>query len=433
MSEGRAFPRDVDAEKGVLASLLLAPVDVRAFCSAHDVTADVFYLPAHQILFEAATFIVDSARPLDFLTLASALRDAGKLDAIGGAPYINELFGFLPSAANVKAYTEAVLEKRLRRRAIEIGTRLTAEAYGIGGDALEMVAEAHGQIGELLLRKGKRASVRDVLKEIIAEVLDGRDDVGLLKTGVEGMDGRLELFRGDLLVISAPTSCGKSALAFQIAFSLAKMNQRVALYPLEMKQKQTLRRALAQLGGDNADFLRKLVKSAKASGVTSQQTQKLLDAFAATAGSVALMPIHLRDDLHGFEAIRADLRTEAARGELSFVVVDYLQLLQSERNFERKQLAIAHFTQGFKLLAKELDCVICIPSQVNKEGGTREAQDAENDASSLIKIHGEEDKNGDVHPGRVSVWKQREGARHVDLPFVFNPAFTRFDYREVTS
>lgn len=427
----REFPSDPNAERGVIASLLLAPVDVRSLLATHGVSGQSLYLPAHQLILDTCVEIVDDGCALDFITLGTRLESKGKLDAVGGPGYLHELFDFLPSAANVSWYLDTLLETAVRRRSIEIATRLANGAYDRSNSVRELVAAAHGDIGAMLQTKSKRPSIRDTMNEILAEVLNGRDDSGLIKTGMEGFDGRIELFRGDFLVISAPTSCGKSALAFQIALNCAMRGQRCALYPLEMKQKQSLKRAIAQLGGDSPEYIRRLVKSTKEQGGEPHpETVKTLDRFAATAKTVANLPVHMRDDVASFEGIRADMRTEHGKAPFTFAVVDYLQLIQTERSFERRQLAIAHFTQGFKLLAKELDCVICVPSQINKAGGTREAEDAENDASCLVKIHGEEDAKGDVHPGRVSVWKQREGARHIDLPLVFNPAFTRFDYQE---
>jgi len=162
----------------------------------------------------------------------------------------------------------------------------------------------------------------------------------------------------------------------------------------------------------------------------NDHARKIVENFMTTARTIAALPIHMRDDLSLWEQIRADLRAEHVRQPFGFVMIDYLQLIQSNVRHQSRQLAIAEITQGAKLLAKELDCVICLPSQQNKDGGTREAQDAENDASALVKIHGEENEHKEMRPGRITVWKQREGERHIVLPLAFNPIMTRFDYAE---
>lgn len=429
MSLNRAFPQDIDAERGALASLLLAPNDVRALFARHNIGPDLFYLHAHRLLMETCCAIVDAGRPLELITIARALDDAGNLEKAGGAAYVNELYGFLPSAANVKAYTEILLEKHLRRQTIEIGTRMASDGYEPGDNSLELLAEAHGRIGQLLSRKGRRVSVADSLQEIVDEVREGKDESGLMSTGVMGIDGRLKLFRGDLFIVSAPTSCGKTALASQIAWGNAMAGRRVALYPLEMAQKRILKRAIAQLGGNNADFVRKTVQAAARGAVDADRAKQVVDDFMTTARTIKALKLHIRDDLWSWEQIRADLRTEHAREPFSFVLVDYLQLIKTARHYERRQLAIAEITQSAKHLAKELECVLCMPSQVNKEGGTREAQDAENDADALLKICADADED-EPKPGKITVWKQRDGERHLALPLKFNSLLTRFEYQD---
>lgn len=429
----RAFPQDPEAERAVLASIALAPMDCRTICAEMGIDGGTFYLPAHRLIFEAQIRIIDSGKTLDFITLAQRLRDDGNLEKVGGPALLNELYVLLPSAANVRQYAEIVREKYFRRRAIEIGTELAQRGYEPGDNTGELVADAHGKLGLLMGTKGKRKSVAESLQEIVDEVRDGRDESGLLATGVDGVDKRLLLYRGDLLIVSAPTSCGKTALSAQMAWGVAMAGGRVAVYPLEMAQKRMLRRAIAQLGGMNADFVRSVVVRQRQGLIGEDKAAKIVADFMATARTIKNLKLHVRDDVSNWEQIRADLRTEHAREPFAFVMIDYLQLIKTQRQYERRQLAIAEITQGAKLLAKELDCVICMPSQVNKEGGTREAQDAENDADALVKIHPEEDQNGDVRPGRVSVWKQREGERHIDLPLTFNGLLTRFEYRDQPS
>lgn len=425
----REFPQSAEAERGVLGAMFLSPIDVRAMCAEEGVGTAEFYLPAHAALFKAMAGILDAGRPLEFIVLLQHLQDAGQLDTVGGPAYLNELSVLLPSAAYVKHHIEIVREKAKRRALIAALTRALTTAYDGADDTQELISDTHAAVGALVHERSKRPAVVDVVNEIIAEVRDGRDDTGLIAMNLPGIGDRLRLYRGDLLIISAPTSCGKTALASQIALQLAKEGRRVAMYPLEMAQRQMLRRAIAQIGGHNADFVRKLVRQADPMN-PSQKTRQIVGEFVETAKAVIRFGLHIRDDLFRWDQIRADLRTEHAKRPFAFAMIDYLQLIQTGTRHERKQLAIAEITQGAKMLAKELDCIICIPSQVNKEGGTREAQDAENDASALVKIHGEEDASGDVHPGRVSIWKQREGQRHVDLPLQFNGLLTRFEEKE---
>lgn len=422
------LPQAPDAEEGVLASFILAPREVAALCGREGIRPESFHIPANAEIFGVLCELWEQSKPVEALTISQTLRDRNKLDAVGGFPKISSLTMLLPTAANVKHYLDIVLEKHRLREIIRVCTEYAARSYD-EQDALPALLDGlHGEVTALTQRRAPRQTVRDVVKEILKEITTGESDATLLKTGMEGVDGRLSLYRGDVLMITAPTSCGKSALSFQMAFQAAMRGHRIALYPLEMKQKQSLKRAIAQLSGYNAEFVRKLAINAKTEA-QNQQAQKAVRDFADAASTVINMRPHMRDDLHSIEAITADIRAEHAVNPIDFIVIDYLQLIQTGKRYERRQLELASITQGLKQLAQSLDCVICVPSQVNKEGGTREAQDAENDASALIKIHADQNDAGDIHPGRVEIWKQREGARHVDLPLKFNGLLTRFEYQ----
>jgi len=428
MKEDESIPDPLGPERALLATLAMSPVEVRAICAEAALSKAHFGISVYGEVFEIMTSMVDHGKTIDFVTMMEALSDAGKLVSFGGAFAINQLFVLLGTTSGVDQYIELILDRALRRSVMALCNEFGRRANDMLENAQEMASALHGGAGSLIHRKSKRRMVSDLIDEIVQEVINGKDDSALVKTNMPGVDGRLNLYRGDLLVVSAPTSCGKTALSFQLAYSFAKFGHRVALYPLEMKDKNTIKRAIPQIGGHNPEFVRALVKQAKETGKSSAQQQKIVQEFSDAAHSVKLMKIHMRDDLNLFEAIRADIRVEHARQPFTFIVPDYLQLIQTGQKFERKQLQIAYITQGLKALAKELDCVVCVPSQVNKEGGTREAQDAENDADALIRIEGKEDpKTKDIQPGRVSVWKQREGARGIDLPLNFNGPMVRWE------
>lgn len=421
----RLLPQSPDAEMGVLSSIMMAPSQSLSLCHSANIGADHFHIPAHGEVFRTLSALSDSGKPLDFITITQDLRDRNKLDSVGGAAFVSSLSTFLATAASIQHYIDIVVQKHLAREVIRIGTLYAARAYDGQDDALALAGDAHGELTAMLHRPSKRKRVNAILAEIVEEVNSGKDDAGLMLTGIKELDDRMKLFRGDFLVITAPTSCGKSALAFQIWASLAMNGRRVAAYPLEMSAKQTLKRSIAQLGGNHVDFVRRVARDA--TNPPSKFAMDTLGNFAATAKTISTLKLHIRDDVYRLEAILADIRMEHAVAPLDFVLIDYLQLIQFADKAERRQLQIAAITQRMKALANELQCIVCIPSQVNKEGGTREAQDVENDASALLRIHGEEDEKGDLRPGRISVWKNREGQRHVDIPLNFNPQLVRFD------
>ena len=294
--------------------------------------------------------------------------------------------------------------------------------------AVQLAGEAHGAFSALLQKKSKRASVKEVLQQIVDEVREGRDDSGLLKTGIEGLDGRLNIYKGDFIVITAPTSCGKTALAAQIVLSMAMHGMRVGLYPLEMLTKQMLSRAIGQLGGHNVNFVRDVAKGV--TGEPNEFQRKTLSEFMDTARTIAKMKLHIRDDLFSAEEIFSDIRVEHAFDPFSVIVIDYAQLIRTSVKTGSRQQEIASITQRCKQLASQLEVALIVPSQVNKEGGTREAQDLENDANSVLKIKGKENDKGEVEYDGMFVWKQRQGQRNIDIPLHFDPVATRFTLRK---
>lgn len=423
--EMRPMPSSPEAEKAVLSSFVLAPLEVAQICATEGIDATRFHVPANAKVFAVISDLVAKCQPIEFVTLSNALRNAGCLDAIGGVGYVTELFTFLPTAANVRFYIAAMNRDFLSRQVIKICTEYAARGYDTAEDPEKLAGEAHGALTSLLVKKSKRQTVKETLQEIVDEVAHGKDDVGILRTGIEVVDDRLKLFRGNLFIISAPTSCGKSALSLQIASTMAMNGSRIAIYTLEMSQKETLTRMIAQIGGNNADFVRRAV--ATCGLAPNAFTLRTVTEFRTAVDSILKIKMHIRDDLTRAEDIFADFRAEHAKTPFDFCLIDYLQIIRSSGKYERKQLQIADITQRAKALANECGTVICIPSQVNKDGGTREAEDAENDASALLKITGEKDDKGNVRPERVSIWKQRAGARHIDIPLKFNGLLTRFE------
>jgi len=422
--EMRPMPSSPEAEKAVLSSFVLAPLEVAQICATEGIDASRFHVPANAKVFSVLLELTANCQPVDFVTLSNALRHDGSLDAIGGIGYVSELFMFA-TAANVHYYIAAMNRDFLSRQIIRICTEYAARGYDTAEDPEKLAGEAHGALTSLLVKKSKRQTVKETLQEIVDEVANGKDDTGILRTGIDVIDDRLKLFRGNLLVISAPTSCGKSALSLQIASTMAMQGSRIAIYTLEMSQKETLTRMIAQIGGNNADFVRRAV--ALSGTAPSDFTLRTVADFRAAVDKILRIRMHIRDDLTRAEDIFADFRAEHAKEPFDFGLIDYLQIIRSSGKYERKQLQIADITQRAKALANECGTVICIPSQVNKDGGTREAEDAENDASALLKITGEKDDKGNVRPERVSIWKQRAGARHIDIPLKFNGLLTKFE------
>lgn len=422
----QTIPHDSTAEKGVLASILLAPVAVLSLCASACITARSFYIPAHALIFETIAEAHGSSKPLDFIVLASALRDAGKLDQIGGPAALNELYVFLPTAANASHYIEIVAKAALARRAYALGEKLRNAAFEGNGDPAEALAEAQQEIVAMLTRNRAGAkTTKEIIREICFEVINGKNNSDVLPTGIAGMDALLQLNRSDYLVIPGPTSSGKSALAAQICIAMAKQGARVLYVPLEMSAKQVLTRAIASESGWNAERVRGITIAA------SRQNNPALDKdareaqvkFSEGAYKIANLDLTVRDDITDLDGILAMSRAHAAEKPLDVLCVDYPALMSMRGTFERRQLALAHASQSFKRFASEIRGLVITPSQVNKDGGTREAADFENDANAILAVSFDPDNES---KRIVRIAKQRDGERGQALPLEWHGSTTCF-------
>lgn len=444
----RLLPQNPDAEQGVLSAFLLSPREVGAMCAEKKFTPKHFHIPAHREVFEVLIDLHSRMKLIDFISLSAELRARKVLDQVGGAGFITSLFTFLATATNVDYYLAILQQKFIQRRVIEICERQAALAYEEmeGEQILELVDETTAELGALIYRPNERPTIREVLTEICDEVEKGKDDADLLKTGMPGIDGDLNLYRGDLLVIAAPTSGGKSVLGAQLCLWTAWQHftrkekerpGRVAIYPLEMRQKAVLKRALAQIGEHSPDFIRKAIQRNDPDlGLDGEsKAAEMLRKMRERADDIASLDIHMRDDLNEWETIAADMLAEHAKRPFDFVLIDYLQLLDSRRKFDTTQQKLAFISKSAKALAKKLEIVLCMPSQVTitPSGGwtTREAKDPENDADSLVFIPQKEvtrdDGSKKLMPDEPIAWKQREFERCVPLRLVFNGRLVRWE------
>lgn len=420
------LPQAPEAELGLLSSLLLSPLQVAAACRERRITHAHFFVRAHGETYTAIMELLEKGVKVDFIALGEKLREMGRYEMNGGAQFVSGLFTYVASASTVTHYLEIVKEKALARRVLSLCTKYGAKALEVDARGSEVADALFGEVMELCGKRQPRKTVKQAILEIRDEIVNGKPDGELVLTGWDLLDKRLHLYRGDFIVITAPTSCGKSALALHIELMIARSGKRTGFYGLEMQTKQNVKRALANLGQYHPDFVRNVVQQ-KPEG---DFTKKVVADFCATADTIVSLPFYVRDDLFIYEAIIADIRCEHASSPLTMAVVDYLQLIRTLESRERRQLEIARMTQGFKQLAQELGIIICTPSQVNADGHTREAADAENDCNALLKIVSKEDAEGNPTFDKLLIWKQREGERFVEIPVTFDGRHSRFDERK---
>ncbi len=444
----RALPQSVDAEKGILGSILLAPGRVLDEAIQQQVGEKYFHHPAHARTFAVLVEMREANRPIDLISLTQFLEDRHLLEEVGGAAAISELFTFVPTASNASYYLEILREKFLLREMIGVCTEFAARSYEEQGDVQVLLDEVEGKI--LAIGDDRfRAKVPD-MKELAMEALDNieklfqnRGALTGLASGFAGLDTMTNgLHAGEMIVIAARPSMGKTALAMNIAEHVAiEGGKAVAVYSLEMSTQQLMQRLLCS-------HARVDMKKVRDGFLGKQYMTSLIQ--ATTRLSECKMFI---DDTPGLSILelRARARRLKDRHDIQLIVIDYLQLLKStsKRGQENRQIEVAEISSGIKALAKELKIPIIVLAQLNRNpesrtgdskgrprlSDLRESGSIEQDADLVgllwrEEYYADDDEEKKESEGRAEflIAKQRNGPVGA-VPLTFLKHITRFEDR----
>lgn len=414
-------PQNIEAEQSVLGAIIF---DNEAMAKALEILSpEDFYKDTHKRLFNSMIELFEKNEPIDIVTLSDHLKKIGILDSIGGISYLSYLANIVPTSANVRHHAKIVREKSILRSLIQVSTQITSKVYEDSSDADEMVDYAERLIFEIADRRTKTTffSLRNIIndtfkmiehlyskKEAITGIPSGFKDIDILTSGFQP---------GDLIIVGGRPGMGKTAFALNIAQYVGiELKEPVAIFSLEMSKEQLAIRMLCAESMVSASHVRK-------GFISKQDWPKLTKA----AGKLADAPIFI-DDSSGITVL--DVRAKARRlkkerGGLSLVVVDYLQLMRSRGNFERREQEISDISRALKALAKELKVPVIALSQLNRaveqRGGDkrpgladlRESGAIEQDADVIIFLYRDEiyNKNNPANKGKaeVIIAKQRNG------------------------
>lgn len=404
------------------------------------------YLPRHRKLFEVLVEMYDAGKAIDFVLLRSDLEQRGLWDEVGGVNYITDLIDSVPHAAHVEHHARLVRDKALLRELIQCAGTIIEEAYDHREDAQALLDHAEKRLFDVTQKRIRNPAlaVRDLLG-LIFEQLQERE--GLIVTGVP--TGFLELdditsgFQpGELIIVAARPSMGKTALGLSLAEHIAiDERQAVAFFSMEMGRQQIVQRLLCSRGRVDSHKLRR--------GMLSEEEIAKLQAVADLMQD---KPIFI-DDTPGMSVmeLRAKARRLHVMHKLRAVVVDYLQLMTDPLSArESRQHEIATISRGLKALARELSVPVVALAQLNRnpegrEGNRprmsdlRESGAIEQDADMVILLHREEyylkDKKDEKSQSLMEqvrgkaeliIAKQRNGPTGT-VELMFNDRYTRFD------
>lgn len=408
----RTPPQDVQAERAVLGSVLLAP---RCMTDL-DLRAADFYLPAHSTIWDLLARMADDGQPIDPMTVGAALMERGLLGKVGGGPYLHTLVSSVATAANAGHYAGIVADRARRRRVIEAGTRCVQLGYSTSGEGADWIVDAARQEMDRACTARTTGAVMGDADELVADGLErwaGEPD-RVLPTGWPDIDDMLNggLRPGHMTIVAARPGVGKSTVSVELTQAVARRGCRVMVFSLEMSRAEYLDRLVANVAAVPVGNL-----------IASQLSDVDWTRVAEWHPRVASWPWSV-DDRPGLSVrqIRDRARVEAGRG-LRLIVVDQISLIRPADGRASREQQVAAVSQGLRSIAQELGVSIVVLSQVNRnpEGrlekrpvlsDLRESGSLEADADEVIFLFREEET------GRIefNVAKNRHGSsRRVDM------------------
>jgi replicative DNA helicase len=432
----RLPPQNIEAEQSVLGAVLL---DNEAISKALEIISpEDFYREAHRKLFNTMIELYEKNEAIDLITVTDTLKRKNELDAVGGITYLSVIASQVPTAANIRYHSKIIKEKSLVRGLLRSTTDIAAKVYESALEAEELVDFAEKTIFDVSDKRTKTSffTLKEVIKssfEMIEHLYDRKEAITGTPSGFPDLDELTTGFQpGDLIIVGARPSMGKTALGLNIAQHVAvETREPVAIFSLEMSKEQLALRMLCAEAMVDSNSVRK-------GFIRKEDWGRLTGA----AGRLADAPIFI-DDSSGISVL--EMRAKARRlkvehGGIGLVVVDYLQLMRGRGSFERREQEISEISRSLKGLAKELKVPVMALSQLNRAveqrgekkptlADLRESGAIEQDADVIIFLYRDEvyNKNNPQNKGKaeIIVAKQRNGPTDTIL-LTFLSKCTRF-------
>lgn len=432
--DGLLPPQAIDAERAVLGALLLQP-DLLDQVSSK-LTPDAFYLGQHSLIYRAFLELAKKQLPCDLLQVSMHLQEHGQLEKAGGRAALAGLLDEVVSAAGLDLHAQLVLEKYRRRRLGKLGSKLVQLQHD-PGELDAVLGQAEAELFALLADKQDAGLVplADVAGEVYGEI-ETRLSTGEVpgeRTGFMDLDTMLNggLQPSDLVIVAGRPSMGKTAFSLCIASTIAKSGKPVAVFSLEMEDKQLAYRLFASETGIESGLLKKGL-------VSPRQMQSL----AVAVGHLGERPMWIDDSFAPtFAHIRSQCRRLAARQDgLGLIFIDYLQLMDdNSQGGSNRVIQLGTLTRQLKMLARELQAPVLVLSQLSRgvESRTnkrpmmsdlRESGAIEQDADLIMMLYREEYYDPDTPDkgvAEVIVTKNRNGPTGT-ARLLFEPGLNRF-------
>ena len=428
------IPKNVDAEERLLAHCLADGSSDFYDSIAHKIRAEDFYLFKHNLVFQSVSSLAKKGEPLNEISLVEELKRSSTFEDVDGMTMIQTLLSKHTSTLDAQNCANVVKEKSNLRKMIRTFKVALEKAEDESDSTDSIRADVEGNLLDLETTTGFDMTIDSALDELQTEFeqqLSGEWKEDVIKTHIPHLDDKLGnggIGAGEVVVISAPTSCGKSQLALNIvARSAFKDGVGCGVFSLEMPRKQVLKRILTAKSQAN-------LRQIKEGIISEDRMQKVRQGCESLKG----MPIYTVHSIKNIGELCSHARTMVRRYGVKLLVIDYLQLIPFNSSNQSKNDAIANISHTIKQLALELEVGVLLLSQVNREGARREgglaiydlkdSGDIENDADVIILMWAENDDVeaskrldglGSYISMKYNVAKNREGERDVKGKFKF--------------
>ncbi|ABU78312.1 AAA family ATPase [Cronobacter sakazakii] len=417
-SDYKTPPSNYEAEQAVLGSVMVAPDSDNVQKVLGFLNADMFYSRQHGRIFAALQGLNAKGKALDMLTLSDALEMQGELEQVGGFAYLADISRNTPSAANVMHYANVVKDKSTERMAIEQATQMLEVLYSRSGMTTAQKLEAVQALAMKVDDKAKTGNHRGLMTfrdafnkwtYQVGERLEGNPSSVGLTSGIEALDEMLEpkrIVRGSLFVVGARPKMGKTTVYQKMAIHCALVENLPTLaFSLEMPTEQLVERIISQHSRVKSDVFYQ-------NGYNENQFAQALAMGTQIADSNNLYI----DDTPGLSLahiVSESRRIKRERGEVGMVLVDYLTLMAAEKADTESQ-AYGIITKGLKILAKELNCVVVLLTQLNRgsearankrpqPSDSRSTGQIEQDCDYWLGIYRENEDDDTVNPAETEL------------------------------
>ena len=416
-------PISIEAEMSVLGAILLEPHACGEVVQMLSGRKD-FSRPGHGELYETMVALYDERQGVDLVQLQQVLSDRGTLEDVGGTDYLMRLVEGTPTAAHATHYAKIVREKSMLRQLIAAARDILRDAHERPDEAGKLLDEAERRIFEIAQQADTRrtANLKTLIRETVErlENADGQPLSGV-STGFGDLDTILGGMQpGEMLVLAARPSMGKTALALNIAENMATSGQAVGVFSLEMGAQQLVQRLLCARAGISGERMR-----------SRALRKEEYTALFAACGELEAAPMYI-DDAPSLTLLqlRAKARRMHQQHGIKAIIVDYLQLMHTGGRTESRQQEVSEISRGVKALARELHVPVVCLSQLNRAATQRENHEPrlsdlresgaiEQDADVVLLLHREayyhtDDEWKEEHPDMLNVAdiivaKQRNG------------------------